>query len=192
LLDSYDSERRHVGKAMAEQAMVRNRIRHGYADEETRKSMVDDIIVTLGYRYQSPMVTGYDSTVAVLSAKPILTGEPGTRAPHVWLDRNGERVSTIDLFWGEFVLLTGSRDNGWIEAAERAAKQLSVPVQIHVIGAEGDLVPQDRDWARAYGVPADGAVLVRPDAFVSWRSAGPVDNQDALFAAVLSRATGRA
>jgi len=192
LLDSYDSERRHVGEAMAEQAMVRNRIRHGYADEETRKSMVDDIIVTLGYRYQSPTVTGYDSTVAVLSTKPILTGEPGTRAPHVWLDRNGSKISTIDLFWGEFVLLTGSRDNGWAEAAERAAKQLSVPVQVHVVGADGDLVPQDRDWAQAYGVPADGAVLVRPDAFVSWRSTGPVDNQDALFAEVLGRAAGRA
>jgi putative polyketide hydroxylase len=191
LLDSYDAERRLVGEAMAEQAMVRNRIRHGLADEATRKSMVDDIIVTLGYRYKSSAITGYDDSIPILAPGGMLTGEPGTRAPHVWLEREGELISTIDLFWDEFVLLTGSPRSGWTEAAERAAKQLSVPVRTQVVAADGDLVPIDRNWTEAYGVTENGAVLVRPDAFVAWRSPGAAKDQDAALCQALARATGR-
>ncbi|GDY31038.1 FAD-dependent monooxygenase [Gandjariella thermophila] len=191
LLDSYDAERRGVGAAMARQAMVRNRIRHGYADEDTHASLVDDIIITLGYRYRSGAITGGRPDAPVLSPRLELTGEPGTRAPHVWLDRDGERLSTIDLFWDEFVLLTASRANGWVDAAERVAKQLSLPLRSHVIGA-GGLTPVDRDWAAAYGVSEDGAVLVRPDAFVAARSAGRVADQDGVLAGALARACGLA
>jgi tetracenomycin A2 monooxygenase-dioxygenase len=188
LLDSYDAERRGVGAAMARQAMVRNRIRHGHADAETTASLVDDIIITLGYRYHSDAITGGENAAPVLSPELELAGEPGTRAPHVWLDRDGTKLSTIDLFWDEFVLLTASGKNGWVEAAERVAKQLSLPLRTHVIGDE--LTPVDRNWAEAYGVSEDGAVLVRPDAFVAWRSAGKVTDQDGVLADALARACG--
>jgi tetracenomycin A2 monooxygenase-dioxygenase len=190
LLDTYDAERRGVGGAMARQAMVRNRIRHGYADEETVASMVDDIIITLGYRYQSGAITGGREDAPVLTPNLELTGEPGTRAPHLWLRRDGTRLSTIDLFWADFVLLTGSRNSGWCEAAERVAKQLSVPVRAFVVGPGGDLVPEDRAWTSTYGVSEDGAVLVRPDAFVAWRSAGRAGDQDGALAEALTRASG--
>jgi 2-polyprenyl-6-methoxyphenol hydroxylase-like FAD-dependent oxidoreductase len=190
LLDSYDAERRKVGEAMAQQAMVRNRVRHGHADEAARADMVDDIIITLGYRYQSDAITGGDDEAPTLSPRLELTGQPGTRAPHVWLERGGERISTVDLFSREFVLLTGRRGSGWAEAAERAAKELATPVRVHVIAADGDLTSVGGDWAHAYGVTADGAVLVRPDAFVAWRSAGPVPDQDAALSLALGRATG--
>ena len=190
LLETYDAERRRVGAAMAHQAMVRNRVRHGHADDETRAAMVDDIIITLGYRYQSEAITGGDVDAPVLSPHLELTGQPGTRAPHVWLDRDGERISTVDLFSREFVLLAGRADVGWVEAAERAAKQYSTPVRVHVVAADGDLVPVGQDWASAYGVTSDGAVLVRPDAFVAWRSAGQVPDADAVVAGALACATG--
>ncbi|AJT61730.2 Tetracenomycin polyketide synthesis hydroxylase TcmG [Streptomyces lydicus] len=189
LLDSYDAERRGVGAAMARQAMVRNRIRHGHADEETRASLVDDIIITLGYRYCSDQITGGRPDAPVLSPELELAGEPGTRAPHVWLDQDGERVSTLDLFWDDFVLLTASHRNGWAQAAERVAKELSLPLRTHVIG-DGGLTPVDRDWARAYGVSTDGAVLVRPDAFVAWRTAGPAADQHGALTHALARACG--
>jgi len=190
LLETYDAERRRVGAAMAHQAMVRNRVRHGHADDETRAAMVDDIIITLGYRYQSDAITGGDDDAPVLSPHLELTGQPGTRAPHVWLDRDGERISTIDLFSREFVLLAGRSDAGWAEASERAAKQYCTPVRVHVVADDGDLVPVDQDWASAYGVTSDGAVLVRPDAFVAWRSAGQVPDADAVVAGALACATG--
>lgn len=37
----------------------------------------------------------------------------------------------------------------------------------------GALPASDTDWAEVHGVTEDGAVLVRPDGFVAWRSEGP-------------------
>ncbi|HEU5270736.1 MAG TPA: FAD-dependent monooxygenase [Jatrophihabitans sp.] len=184
LLDSYDAERRRVGDAMAQQAMIRNRIRHGHADDETRAAMVDDIIITLGYRYTSQAVIGEQQNPPVLTPQLQLTGQPGTRAPHVELERDGVRLSTVDLFWDEFVLLTADRT--WAEAAERVAKQLATPLRVQLIGPDGDLRPVGRDWAEAYGVRPDGAVLVRPDAMVAWRSSGSATDPDARLLDVLT------
>ncbi|HEY3682529.1 MAG TPA: FAD-dependent monooxygenase [Streptosporangiaceae bacterium] len=95
------------------------------------------------------------------------SGRPGTRAPHVPLDRDGERVSTRDLFTREFVLLSASpaaRD-----AASAVAARLGVPIEAYVVGA--DLADPDGAWAAKYGVdPASGAVLVRPDGVIGWRT----------------------
>jgi putative polyketide hydroxylase len=191
LLDTYDTERRRVGEAMAEQAMVRNRIRHGHADDQTRAAMVDDIIITLGYRYASDAVVDSEPDGPVLTPNLELTGQPGTRAPHVWLRRDGHLISTVDLFWDGYVLLTGDRDKGWNEAADRVAKRLGVPLRCAVVGPAGDLVPEGADWAAAYGVSPGGAVLVRPDAFVAWRSPGPVEDPDAELTEVLARVAAR-
>jgi tetracenomycin A2 monooxygenase-dioxygenase len=175
---------------MAEQAMIRNRIRHGYADEETKAAMVDDIIITLGYRYRSSAISGGEDNAPVLTPQLELSGEPGTRAPHVWLSRAGERISTIDLFWGEFVLLIGPQGEAWADAGERVAKQLTIPLRTESVGRGGTLVPTDWDWAETYGVSAGGAVLVRPDAFVAWRSPKLVKDPEAVLGEVLARAVG--
>lgn len=196
LLDSYDAERRRVGEAMAEQAMVRNRIRHGHADAETRAMMVDDIIITLGYRYLSDAITGAEADAPVLTPSLQLTGQAGTRAPHVWLRDNGERISTIDLFHTGFVLLTTPTGTAWAAAAQAVAAELGVPLRVHVVGGDStaDLVDDDdRGWAGPSGVQDGGALLVRPDAFVAWRSPGhPADGVDpaALLRVVLGRAVG--
>lgn len=186
LLDTYHDERHAVGSAMAEQAMVRNRIRHGYADDEVRSQMVDDIVITLGYRYHSQAVVAQELR-PVLTAPLQLVGEPGTRAPHLWLERDGERSSTVDLFWDSFVLLTGADGGAWHEAAERLAERLQAPLRAVRIGAGGDYSTVDADWAATYGVSPSGAVLVRPDAFVAWRSTGGAADPEAVLADVLGR-----
>ncbi|MFG3358566.1 FAD-dependent monooxygenase [Streptomyces griseofuscus] len=191
LLDSYHDERHAVGSAMAAQAMVRNRIRHGHATEQDRAEMVDDIIITLGYRYASPSIVS-DTTGPVLTPKLRLTGEPGTRAPHIWIERDGGIISTIDLFCDAYVLLTDEAGTPWAEAAVAAAEQLGVPLRVHRVGAESELRPKDRDWADAYGVGTGGAVLVRPDAFVAWRATGAGGAEaEQVLANVLSQSAGR-
>ncbi|MFI9388413.1 FAD-dependent monooxygenase [Kutzneria sp. NPDC052558] len=189
LLDSYDAERRRVGAAMAEQAMVRNRIRHGHATDDDRAAMVDDIIITLGYRYSSAAVPGGPAQAAVLRPDLRLDGAPGTRVPHLWLRRYDEVISTVDLCWSDFVLLTGTLGQAWVDAAERTAKHLSVPLRAHMFGR--DLDAPDTDWAQALGIGPDGAVLLRPDGFVAWRCADGVDDPDSMLADVLGRAVGR-
>lgn len=189
LLDTYHDERHAVGSAMAQQAMVRNRIRHGYATEEVRAEMVDDIIITLGYRYHSQAVASTQRR-PVLTAPLELTGEPGTRAPHVWLDHAGDRISTIDLFWDSFVLITGSDGAAWHQAATRLADRTPVPLRSVRIAPGGDYTAPD--WAAAYGVSSSGAVLVRPDAFVAWRSGDAETDPDKVLADVLGQVAGTA
>lgn len=189
LLDTYHDERHAVGSAMAEQAMVRNRIRHGYADDEVRAQMVDDIVITLGYRYRSQAVAADDSR-PVLTAPLQLVGEPGTRAPHVWLERDGNRISTIDLFWDSFVLLTGPDGGTWRDAAAKLAERTPVPLRTVCIGAGGDYTTVDRDWTEAYGISPRGAVLVRPDAFVAWRSTDVLPEPDMRLADLLGQVSG--
>jgi 2-polyprenyl-6-methoxyphenol hydroxylase-like FAD-dependent oxidoreductase len=189
LLDTYHEERHAVGSAMAEQAMVRNRVRHGHADAKVRAQMVDDIIITLGYRYASAGIVS-EGKSPVLVAPLTLDGSPGTRAPHVWLDRAGERISAIDLFWDSYVLLAGPEAKHWQEAGNRLAATGSVPLTVLRIAADGDATDVDGDWTARYGVGPDGAVLVRPDAFVAWRSAGAADDPDRTLADLLPALAG--
>ncbi|GHF28206.1 FAD-dependent monooxygenase [Streptomyces morookaense] len=184
LLDSYDAERRPLGSAMAEQALLRNRIRHGLAPDGDQDRMVDDIVVTLGYRYTSSAVAGPAHAAPLLPGLD-LSGAPGTRAPHVWLRRGDERISTLDLFSDAFTLLTA--DRRWCDVGDAVAARTPVPLRSHLVGRDG-LVEDGADWAACYGVSRKGAVLVRPDGFVAWRSPdGGEDDPEAALLEVLTR-----
>src|SRR5512138_1580911 len=103
-------------------------------------------------------------------------GRPGTRAPHMLLERNGKRLCTCDLFGEHFVLLTGADGAAWRDAALQVANRLGIRLVARRIGAGGDLVDVDGRWPSAYGITSTGAVLVRPDGFISWRAEVGVDH----------------
>jgi 2,4-dichlorophenol 6-monooxygenase len=92
------------------------------------------------------------------------TTRPGHHLPHVWLERDGERVSTVDIVEpGALTLFTGSVAAPlWREAASRAG---DYPITVHAI--------DDHSWRKVRGVNDEGAVLVRPDRFVAARLAAP-------------------
>jgi hypothetical protein len=96
-----------------------------------------------------------------------LTGQPGTRAPHIWLTRDGQRLSTIDLFGRDYVLLTGPDGSAWVNAARSVA---DTGVRVYCIGGNGDFADSEGRWTATYGVTNGGAILVRPDGFVAWRA----------------------
>ncbi len=114
----------------------------------------------------------------------LLSGRPGTRAPHVWLRRGGRGVSSIDLFGPRAVLLAGAEGGAWADDARETAERLGVPLDVHVVGR--DLAETGTDLAAALGVTARGAVLVRPDGFVAhrWRDG---ESSEAAVAAALAR-----
>ncbi|HEY5836893.1 MAG TPA: monooxygenase, partial [Streptomyces sp.] len=115
-------------------------------------------------------------------------GEPGTRAPHLWVRRGGARLSTLDLYEGSLVLLTGARGDGWYRAAGRAADGLGVPLDRYRVGPgpDADLLPEEgADWAQSHGTAPDGAVLVRPDGFVAWRAKDASADPESEFTEVL-------
>jgi putative polyketide hydroxylase len=115
-----------------------------------------------------------DGTAAAHVENPttdyVPNARPGGRAPHVWLDRRGERVSTLDLFGRGLVVLAGSEGQSWRDAAREIGAR-GIPVEAYCVGRSGDLIDKDDVWASTYGVERDGVVIVRPDGHVAWRCA---------------------
>jgi putative polyketide hydroxylase len=153
--------------------------------------------VVLGYRYPHGAVVGADPGQEVVPEGMRLTGEPGSRAPHMWLRRDGERVSTLDLYERSLVLLSDARSGaGWHTAARRIAEDTGVRLTPYRVGADtgADLVydthgaegEEAPDWTRTHGTTADGAVLVRPDGFVAWRTASAVPDPERVLREVLA------
>ena len=68
----------------------------------TASPSLPDLEIELGYVYRSPAVSsGDDSDGGDLSAvhgdPRESRGRPGSRAPHLWIDGDGRRQSTLDL-----------------------------------------------------------------------------------------------
>ncbi|MBO4252733.1 FAD-dependent oxidoreductase [Streptomyces griseorubiginosus] len=195
LLDSYDAERRPVAEATSARAAVRS-AEHSHpgfaappgAGSGPQRGILN---VALGYRYPHGAVAGADPAMPVVPEKLALNGEPGSRAPHLWVRHQGERVSTLDLYERSLVLLSdGATPNGWHQAALRLAEQLSLPLVPYRMGEE--LVPEEgADWAAAHGTTREGAVLVRPDGFVAWRCEGPVEDPESTLREVLTAVLAR-
>lgn len=186
LLDSYEAERRPVAVETAARAAARSaEHRHPGFDAPAGGGRTSVLSVALGYRYNAGAVVGADAAAPVVPENFAATGEPGTRAPHVWLEQDGEKVSTLDLFEHVPVLLT-RHGTAWEAAAAPAAAKTGVPLACHSIGEGGTVrvdADADADWLAAYGIGPEGAVLVRPDGFVAWRSVegpGTGDTQAAL------------
>ncbi|KUJ70845.1 monooxygenase [Streptomyces albus subsp. albus] len=191
LLDSYDTERRPVARATSARAAARSaEHRHpGYAAPPAAGRQSDVLAVAMGYRYPAGAVYGTDPAEPPVPERFAATGQPGSRAPHLWLLRAGVRLSTLDLFERHPVLLTGPGGEDWHTAALRAADRLSVPLESYRIGTgpDLDLAPEPgADFAAAYGTGERGAVLVRPDGYVAWRATGPDPDPEATLARVLT------
>ena len=167
ILDTYEAERRPVAQLTLETALHLLRDRHkGTGDDVTQ---VDDLTMIFGYRYTSTAILAETTVSEALVADPRKpSGCPGLRAPHVWLDRAGTRLSTLDLFQAGFTLLVGADGADWAAAAKSAAASFNVDLTVQQIGV-GLHDPEER-WLEAYGITSTGASLVRPDGFVAWRA----------------------
>lgn len=120
------------------------------------------------------------------------TSRPGAHVPHVWLTRNQRRVSTLDLCGkGKFTLLTGIAGEPWVKVAQDAAQKLGIDLEVQVIGPGQTYVDTYGDWAEAREVEEDGAILVRPDMFVAWRSNDAAQTQLDGFLPALKTILGR-
>jgi putative polyketide hydroxylase len=186
LLDSYHDERHQVGRLVLEQALARFQFRMAQGGGGQAVPLIDHAAVALGYRYRSSAVLGASAeTTPVPPAR--LAGAPGTRSPHREIELDGDKLSTLDLYGRQPVLLAGAAGAGWTEAAERVADRLGVPLRAYRFGVE--LAGQD--LAAAHGIGDDGALLVRPDGFVAWRSPAAVADPAAELDRVLRATLGR-
>lgn len=209
LIDTYETERAAVGEANARRSLENSQMigRINDAASKLRRStqLASEAVAAskrygnflgmeLGFWYDSPAVIP-DGTDPPSPDDPVTDyvpcARPGHRAPHVPLQRNGEPLSTLDLVGTCFTLLTGASGERWREAADEAANRCSVPVEVHQIGRE-PLLDMHHDFADTYGIAADGAVLVRPDGHVAWRSKDGANEQIERLPGALAQVLGRA
>ncbi|WP_216216267.1 FAD-dependent monooxygenase [Amycolatopsis aidingensis] len=169
LLDGYETERRPVAELTVNQALVTGKEWFGVQlpaglDEV---ELIDTTSLQFGYCY--PPMT------APVADPRNPSGRPGTRAPHLWLRRNGEQVSTVDLWAEGLVLLAGPGGAAWMEAAGTLADRDRLPLSAYRVLSGGEprgehvLADIDGRWASSFGVGEAGAVLIRPDGFIAWR-----------------------
>lgn len=200
LLDTYYDERAPIAKRNIEWSTenakrffdIFKAIQTG--DNETLKIKLHEqqknlnyVGLDLGFIYHSKAILSEnDQTLSVLPDKYIPTTLPGSRAPYVNLIKDGKKISTLDLFEKDFVLLIGSDGEPWRTAANQLAETVSYPLIVYRIAPDGDLVDQENAWQDIYGIAANGAVLIRPDGHVAWRSVTIADNPQQELAKCLN------
>jgi putative polyketide hydroxylase len=127
--------------------------------------------VEFGSWYQSSAVIGDGSEPARAEdtySDYVPSATPGCRAPHVWLGEERALLSTIDLCGPSFTLFVGPDGEQWESQVADARRALDIPIASYRIGSAG--LQDHGGFLDAYGIEADGAVLVRPDAHIAWRS----------------------
>jgi putative polyketide hydroxylase len=195
LLETYDVERHPVGYRAAELA-ASMASENGQLSRERffggGNGSGDNPVLNLfglSYQYRSQAIIPDDASVAE-AERPytlMLDGSAGTRASHLWVERDGRSISTLDLFGKHFVLLTGVEGSAWIDAAHTVARDLVIDIDAYRLGPDGDLIDQENCWQQVYGVTGTGAVLVRPDGFVAWRIPAEVGNQREILKTVMKQ-----
>jgi len=108
-----------------------------------------------------------DGTAPPMPDNPVRTyvpsTSPGARLPHVLVEAEGQLVSTLDLVEpGKFLLLTSSPT--WAEHA----RQVHGPLSVLLVGR--DVGDPSRAWESLAATGPDGALLIRPDQHVAWRT----------------------
>ena len=111
---------------------------------------------------------------------------PGAHLPHAWVGDAMHRLAMMDLApYSRWTLITGIAGEAWEAAAEKVAREFGLPLSAVVIGPGREVTDLYYDWAKLREVEEAGAVLVRPDKHIAWRSMGlPEDPEGALRAAL--------
>ncbi|MBB6014534.1 2,4-dichlorophenol 6-monooxygenase [Aquamicrobium lusatiense] len=152
--------------------------------------------VEMNQRYTSDAIVPDGSAAEVFADEELYhqaSSRPGAPVPHVWVYRNGgHRISTKDLCGqGRFTILTGIGGDGWKDAAAAAKEKLGVEIDVHVIGTGQALEDQYGEFAAMRGTTDSGALLVRPDFHIAYRSDAISDSASEDLIAVMAQVLGR-
>ena len=121
------------------------------------------------------------------------TTRPGHSMPDAWVDDLHDRVALGDLVGsGRFVLIAGEDAEGWCEAARTVAAEHDVALDAFRVGThDGDWLDLRFSWQRVREIGPTGAVLVRPDRFIGWRSMEDVADRIAALRGAFETILGR-
>jgi 2,4-dichlorophenol 6-monooxygenase len=138
--------------------------------------------VEAGYHYWAGALVPDGTSAPGDPSDPVTfhaTSRPGHHLPHVWLAGSGS-LSSHDLIEpvGLTLLTSASAAPRWRDAVA-AAVGGTMPITVAAIDDD------DAGWAVVRQVDVDGALLVRPDRKVAWRSAGMPDDAPAELSTAL-------
>ncbi|MBA2677719.1 MAG: FAD-dependent monooxygenase, partial [Ktedonobacteraceae bacterium] len=176
LLDTYTVERWPVGRAAVDFAVSvtgenglakKGRFEQNLASAATLLS--GSILAGVDYKYTSQAIVP-EQAADPEAREGDLNGQPGTRVPHLWLSYQGERISTVDLARDSIVLLAGPDGGAWCDAARAAAARLHIELKTYRIAPDSEYSDPEQRWPELAGIHTDGALLVRPDGIVAWRT----------------------
>ncbi|KAK7413666.1 hypothetical protein QQX98_007448 [Neonectria punicea] len=125
------------------------------------------------------------------------TTHPGAYLPHAWVQHAERRISTLDILeHGRFGLIVGIGGKPWESAAAKVSQELAFEVPVYAVGYRCAYDDVLGEWRTRREIGDAGALLVRPDRHIAWRSADlPADPTEVLRSAllqVLSRDTPKA
>jgi len=168
VLDTYDAERRPVALLCHQQIFARND-GHNRDGEPEDAPLIDNNAMHYGVLYRSDAVLGAGPELPPAQRPEQWNGQPGTRAPHVWI---APGKSTLDLF-----------QRGWVLVADHPQwEEAAAPLNIRY---------ERFEQLDVFGLSDKGASLVRPDGYIAWRSTElPDDPAGALRAAFRSTSAG--
>lgn len=193
-----DEANAHIAARKADTPEGKDRRRKLYDAIQQKNYEFNTHGVELGQRYRDSAAIVSDGT-----AEPEYTRDPelyfhpttwpGARVPHVWLEHEGVRTSTLDLCGkGGFTVLTGIGGDGWRNAAKAVGDRFGIDIRVYSIGPEGcDALDIYADWFRQSEIDEDGCLLVRPDHHVGWRANSARSDADIALADVLSQILAR-
>lgn len=142
----------------------------------------------LGFAYEAGAVLPDGSPRAWAgTTRYVPSTRPGSRLPHAPLRHNGRELSTHDLLaYDRFTLIAGEGGGAWRQAAERMQATLGLEVTCVCAGPGAAYDDAAGRWRELRGHGGAGALLVRPDGHVAWRTQDqPDDAEQALGEALL-------
>jgi 2-polyprenyl-6-methoxyphenol hydroxylase-like FAD-dependent oxidoreductase len=204
LLETYEAERLPVGSRMTQQSQrnlsvvergqARTTMTRASNDRASAPQLLSEWGLILGAAYASEAVIA-DGTMSPEVPDPVTdyapVARPGHRAPHVWIGCRGTRLSTLDLFGQGFVLLAGEDGQIWELVGRHVRTLLGVALCVYVISADGDVRDRHGKFSEVYGIGRAGAVLVRPDGHVAWRTENAGVDPEAALRTALAQILGR-
>jgi 2,4-dichlorophenol 6-monooxygenase len=134
-----------------------------------------------GYTYDSTSIVS-DGTPKPMPVDAVRVYQPSTRPghplPHAWVEHAGERQALRELIHGgHFALIAGEDGHDWVEAATKIAAQRRLPLRAARVGlGQVDFIDVRLAWTKQREISATGAVLVRPDGHIAFRSTAAVDD----------------
>jgi len=161
LLDSYEAERRPIAWLRHQQTFSRPDYARWVDADFRPEPLFGNDAMEFGQLLRSAAAIGAGPELPAAATPGEWSGQPGTRAPHVWVEKGAEVVSTLDLLGEDFVLIAANP--GWRNVAEA--------LSLNLLGVGDDVVfPQAQSFEATFGVSPQGAVLIRPDGIIAWRS----------------------